>query len=99
LPRCRCETLIRLIEKENEDMKEETDKGTRGRGGGGGGRGGGRGGRGGGAAGAEGAGTGRKRKSTAAGASAAVTPAMGGTPQPGSEDGSPQPPDRKKGRA
>ncbi|EFJ50690.1 hypothetical protein VOLCADRAFT_80059 [Volvox carteri f. nagariensis] len=94
----RCETLIRLIEKENEDMKEETDKGTRGRGGGGGGRGGGRGGRGGGAAGAEGAGTGRKRKSTAAGASAAATPAIGGTPQPGSEDGSPQPPDRKKGR-
>ncbi|GLI59043.1 hypothetical protein VaNZ11_000871 [Volvox africanus] len=94
----RCETLIRLIEKENEDMKEETDKGTRGRGGGGGGRGSGRGGRGGSAAGAEGAGTGRKRKSTAAGASAAATPAMGGTPQPGSEDGSPQPPDRKKGR-
>ncbi|KAG2500855.1 hypothetical protein HYH03_001616 [Edaphochlamys debaryana] len=91
----RCETLIRLIEKENEDAAEAEGKGGgRGRGGGGVGRG--RGARG--AAGGEG--TGRKRKGAAgAGTSAAATPAMGGTPQPGSEDGSPQPPDRKKGRA
>ncbi|KAG2445911.1 hypothetical protein HXX76_000514 [Chlamydomonas incerta] len=84
----RCETLIRLIEKENEENADAPPRTGGGRGGGRGGRGGGRGG---------GDGPGRKRKGQVA-TPAAGTPAVGGTPQPGSEDGSPQPPDRKKGR-
>lgn len=100
----RCETLIRLIEKENEDLKEAEkeerrksgkrgpsgSKGTESTGAPAAGGAGGATGAGAGAGGAA-AGSQRKRKSSA--------PANG-TPAPGDEDGSPPPgPQAKKGRA